>query len=684
MPRWSSGMSLALPSATLARHTSAVTCLAFAPDGKTLATGSLDWTVKVWNLATGMVEHSLEGNREAIDALAFAPDGKTLASSSRDGTTRLWDVARGVERKTLRGRSGPGPLVFTPDGQSLIEGGADGSLLRWDPGDGHLQALERQAHLGAIVTLALSPDGKVVASGGGDHDLKLWELAVQLAPRPFASIEGKVQSLALSSDGKLLASATTSGVIQLWEAKSGRERWDPYHFGVSGDSSCVLTRQQDTGRSACRLEFRDAEALGHGKPTRTRLAGCRAGCCASTRLHSRRPLPGDGRRPSECLGTGFGTAGSHLESTNRTDSLDRCFPGRHHDRDGGRRRDCDAGESAIGRGSRLAHGAHPGSPVRRFRARRQDPGQWGGDRTVRLWDVGTRSPCATLSDPRGTVAGLAFAPDGERLAACADADPTILFWDVPSGHLTAKLTMPAPEPGEGFACLAWAPDGKTLFTGSDRGIAAWDVTATSRDLVRITAFPASHERATLRGLEGAVLSLAVLDDGKTLVSRGQNGVIKIWDLGHGHERLTLGSKTLRLRSMAICPGGHVLAAGIRNSGRQSAPAQAQKPGAPSPAAPAAKTAQKAATAPAVEAKVWNLDTGKEVASLSGHNGDVVAVQFSPDGKSLATTSRSGGSSLVHGRLQGKTCTQGTPGEALTSSCSRATAALSSQPVQRDR
>ena len=224
-------MSLGAAEApTLARHTSAVTCLAFAPDGKTLATGSLDWTVKVWNLATGMVEHSLEGNREAIDALAFAPDGKTLASSSRDGTTRLWDVARGVERKTLRGRSGPGPLVFTPDGQSLIEGGADGSLLRWDPGDGHLQALERQAHLGAIVALALSPDGKVVASGGGDHDLRLWELAVQLAPRPFASIEGKVQSLALSSDGKLLASATTSGVIQLWEAKSGRERWDPDHF----------------------------------------------------------------------------------------------------------------------------------------------------------------------------------------------------------------------------------------------------------------------------------------------------------------------------------------------------------------------------------------------------------------------------------------------------------------------
>ena len=81
--------------ATFARHTSAVTSLAFSPDGKTLATGSLDWTAKVWDLASGRLRLNLDGHRDAVVALAFSPDGKTLATSSRDGLARLWDVAPG-------------------------------------------------------------------------------------------------------------------------------------------------------------------------------------------------------------------------------------------------------------------------------------------------------------------------------------------------------------------------------------------------------------------------------------------------------------------------------------------------------------------------------------------------------------------------------------------------------------
>ena len=77
-------------------------CVAFAADGKSLATGSLDWTVKVWDVTSGSVRHSLEGHRDAIDAVAFASDGATLASSSRDGMTRLWEVAKGSERAVLR------------------------------------------------------------------------------------------------------------------------------------------------------------------------------------------------------------------------------------------------------------------------------------------------------------------------------------------------------------------------------------------------------------------------------------------------------------------------------------------------------------------------------------------------------------------------------------------------------
>ena len=174
----------------------------------------------------------------------------------------------------------------------------------------------------------------------------------------------------------------------------------------------------------------------------------------------------------------------------------------------------------------------------------------GSDRLAKVWDVATGSVRDDLAGHEGMISALAFAPGGKVLASSADGDPIVSLWDVPLGRLAATLTLPNPAPGRGVACLVFATDGKTLFTGGERGIAAWDVTSESRALVRTAASPMGQERATLRGHLDAVRSLAVLDGGKALVSRGQGGVIKIWDLSLGRERLTLGGKTLRVRSRA--------------------------------------------------------------------------------------------------------------------------------------
>ncbi len=113
----------------------------------------------------------------------------------------------------------------------------------------------------------------------------------------------------------------------------------------------------------------------------------------------------------------------------------------------------------------------------------------GADRTGRLWDAATRAERLTLRGPKKFVTCLAFTADGNTLASAYDGVPTVSLWDVTSGRLAATLTVPGLPPDKGASCLAIAPDAKTLFVGSDHGIAACDIPPESRSLIRPAASP---------------------------------------------------------------------------------------------------------------------------------------------------------------------------------------------------
>jgi WD40 repeat protein len=216
------------PPALVLRHGQAVQAVAFAPDGRSLATGSglvgQAGEVTLWDLATRDVRWHRTGQAGGVLALAFAPGGKILASGDRDGIVRLWDLASGVLQAVLP--TAPGrvsDLAFTPDGRTLVSVSAGGTLCLWDPATGMEQGRVGvwDSDLGAGV-LALSPDGQTLANAG--RSIRLRDTVSGRQTVMPNSHSDWVCCLAFSADGRLLASGGFDEAVQVRDTASGQLR----------------------------------------------------------------------------------------------------------------------------------------------------------------------------------------------------------------------------------------------------------------------------------------------------------------------------------------------------------------------------------------------------------------------------------------------------------------------------
>ncbi len=150
-----------------------VRSVCISPDGRWLATGSVDGMVRVRDATTGEVIHTLRGHGDVVGAVGFSADGLRLASASEDRTARVWDANSGETVLLLRGHTGKLTGVsFTPDGKRVVTASQDGTVRLWDMKGQHLLTLS--GHGREVWSVACSPDGHYLASGDGEGHLLLW------------------------------------------------------------------------------------------------------------------------------------------------------------------------------------------------------------------------------------------------------------------------------------------------------------------------------------------------------------------------------------------------------------------------------------------------------------------------------------------------------------------------------
>ena len=221
--------------------------VAFSADGRTIASGSRDTTVRLWDADTGNHLRTLIGHSASVTSVAFSPVGDTLASASGDKTIRLWDTDSGIRLQTLNGHTNLVlGLAFSPNGRILASSGVDCTIRLWDINTGK-QLQVRAGHTGDVWSLAFSPDGRTLASASRDGTVLLWELPSSIAfgVEPYAK--------RLTTLGKIKRTA----LLQNYPNPFNPETWIPYQ--LANDSAVTLSIYNQNGHFVRRLD------IGHQK-----------------------------------------------------------------------------------------------------------------------------------------------------------------------------------------------------------------------------------------------------------------------------------------------------------------------------------------------------------------------------------------------------------------------------------
>jgi WD40 repeat protein len=570
-------------------HADTVNTVAFSPDGRTVATGSSDRTIRLWNVATRrQIGQPLTGRgTTGVVQVVFSPDGQTLASAGGfDHTVRLWDV----RAHAPIGQPIPADdnyaygVAFSPDGQTLATAGHNHQIALWDVRTHNEIGPAFHCPCKPVTSVAFDPHAPILASAGYDGAVQLWSVRTHRLLARIDGLAGTIYAIAFGPDGRTLAYAGTYGTIRLLDIQH-RVRQSRVLTGhsaavtslafnargqlasVSADSTVRLWDLRTFREVGTPLTHAGAVLGVAFSPDGATVAS--AGLDGTVRLWDASSQARLGERLRGQGGPVYSVAESRDGKTFAAGNVD--------------------GEITLWRGQSHAERARPlisrGGPIRSlaFSPDGSTLAASAKDGNVRLWDVNTGKQAEALRGDKTPVNAVSFSPDGRTLAT-GELNGRVTLWDVRNDvavkHLSARQAT--------LHSVAFSPDGKLLVTAGDATIRIWNP-RTGQPLV------------TLTGSGAPIDATAFSPDGHTLVSAGDDKSLRLWDVRTGAELGTLTGSTGAIYGVAFSPDGRTLASGGADN----------------------------------SVRLWDTQTMDELGPpLGDHQNAVYGVAFSPDGHTL--------------------------------------------------
>ncbi|NQT13008.1 MAG: TIR domain-containing protein, partial [Planctomycetes bacterium] len=205
-------------------HANSVWSVSVTPDGKTVVSGSVDKTLKVWDLETGQCRATLRGHTDSVSGVAVTPDGKRVVSRPVATTLNVWSLETTQCIATLDGAAAYNwGVAMSSDGRTLVSGASDNALGVWDL---ETKQLSRKlgGHTRYVRGVAISDDGRIAVSGSADRTLKVWDLETGQCRYSLEGHTSQTDGVAIAPDVKTVVSGSADNTLRVWDLETGQCR----------------------------------------------------------------------------------------------------------------------------------------------------------------------------------------------------------------------------------------------------------------------------------------------------------------------------------------------------------------------------------------------------------------------------------------------------------------------------